>query len=63
MSLKTVPRQLWDFRRGMATVRVLCQLGQDHGLPLADVLRHTGLSQLWLRRIEGDGGTGAVAVR
>ena len=45
MSSKTVPRQLWDFRRGMATVRVLCQLGQDHGLPLADVLRHTGLSQ------------------
>jgi len=44
MSLKTLPRQLWDFRRGMATARVLCQLGQDHGLHTDDILRHTGLS-------------------
>lgn len=45
MSSKTVPRQLWDFPRGMATARVLCQLGLDHGLGLDEVLRHSGLGQ------------------
>lgn len=44
MNAKSLPRQLWDFRRGMATARVLCQLGQDHGLSQEQVLQHTGLS-------------------
>lgn len=54
MSLKTVPRQLWDFRRGMATARVLSQLGLDHGLRLEDVLRHTHLGRADIDNPQGE---------
>jgi AraC-like DNA-binding protein len=36
---------VWDFRRGVATARVLTQLGTDHGLSLENMLRHTGISR------------------
>ena len=54
MNAKTLPRQLWDFRRGMATARVLCQLGQDHGLSLEQLLQHTGLGRAQLEDPKGE---------
>jgi len=54
MNAKSLPRQLWDFRRGMATARVLCQLGQDHGLSLDQLLLHTGLSRAQLEEPKGE---------
>ena len=45
MGSKSIPRHAWDFRRGVATARVLSQLGLDHGLTLEQVLRHTGLNR------------------
>lgn len=54
MSAKSLPRQLWDFRRGMATARVLCQLGQDHGLSLDQLLQHTGLGRAQLDDPKGE---------
>jgi len=54
MSAKSLPRHLWDFRRGMATARVLCQLGQDHGLSLEQLLQHTGLSRAQLDDPKGE---------
>ncbi len=33
----------WDFRRGVATARVLTQLGTDHGLSVDDMLYQTGV--------------------
>lgn len=38
----------WDFRRGIATARVLTQLGHDHGLSHDAMLRHTGLTRAQL---------------
>lgn len=38
----------WDFRRGIATARVLCQLGLDKGASLEALLAHTGISQAML---------------
>jgi AraC-like DNA-binding protein len=54
MSAKAIPRQLWDFRRGMATARVLSQLGFDHGLGAEQVLRHTGLTRAELDDPKGE---------
>ena len=54
MSSKTVPRQLWDFRRGMATARVLCQLGTDHGLSPESLLHETGLSHADTENPQGE---------
>jgi AraC-like DNA-binding protein len=38
----------WDFRRGMATARVLVQLGVDRGAGVDSLLRHTGISRAHL---------------
>ena len=54
MSLKTVPRQLWDFRRGMATARVLTQLGHDHGLGAEAMLQGTGLTSAQIDDPKGE---------
>lgn len=54
MRSKTIPRQLWDFRRGMATARVLHQVGLDHGLTTDEVLMHTGLSPAQLEDPKGE---------
>ncbi|MCH8179461.1 MAG: AraC family transcriptional regulator [Proteobacteria bacterium] len=54
MSLKSVPRHLWDFRRGMATARVLCQLGFDHGLSPEAMFRHTGLHRTTIEDPKGE---------
>jgi AraC-like DNA-binding protein len=45
---------MWDFRRGMATARVLSQLGFDHGLSAEEVLHHTGLSRAAIDEGRGD---------
>ncbi len=39
---------IWDFRRGIATARVLTQLGHEHGLTFDAMLRHTGLTRALL---------------
>lgn len=54
MSTNSLPRQLWDFRRGMATARVLCQLGQDRGLSTEQLLQHTGLVRSQLDDPKGE---------
>ena len=41
-------RSAWDFRRNVATARVLTQLGLDHGVPIDHTLRHTGISRALL---------------
>lgn len=38
----------WDFRRGIATARVLTQLGTDKGAPLDALLNHTGITRSML---------------
>lgn len=54
VSNKSLPRHLWDFRRGVATARVLCQLGLDHGLSLDQVLHDSGLSSAQVNDPQGD---------
>lgn len=54
MSVKPLPRQLWDFRRGMATARVLCQLGFDHGLGQEAMFRQTGLNRTLIEDTKGE---------
>ncbi|MFT3857738.1 MAG: AraC family transcriptional regulator [Aquabacterium sp.] len=48
MSTKASVKSVWDFRRGIATARVLTQLGADHGVPLDNLLRHTGITRAML---------------
>jgi AraC-like DNA-binding protein len=45
---RTPRKSTWDFSRGIATARVLTQLGQDHGLPVDQTLRHTGITRAQL---------------
>lgn len=35
---------MWPTQRNIASMRVLCQLAEDHGISLADCLRHTHVS-------------------
>lgn len=39
---------IWDFRRGIATARVLTQLGHEHGLTFDAMQRNTGLTRALL---------------
>lgn len=39
---------IWDFRRGIATARVLTQLGFDHGVSVDTLLMHTGITRALL---------------
>ncbi len=48
MSTKASVKSVWDFRRGIATARVLTQLGADHGVSLDNLLRHTGITRAQL---------------
>jgi AraC-like DNA-binding protein len=43
-------RSAWDFRRDIATARVLTQLGLDHGVPVDHTLRHTGITRAQLEQ-------------
>jgi AraC-like DNA-binding protein len=46
MSQKPVTKgNIWDFRRGIATARVLTQLGFDHGVGVDAMLQHTGITR------------------
>ncbi len=53
-SSRTPRKSAWDFSRGIATARVLTQLGQDHGLPVDQTLRHTGITRAQLDAPTGD---------
>lgn len=53
MAAHVPSKHQWDFRRGIATARVLTQLGLDHGVSLDALLGHTDISPLQLQ--EGDG--------
>lgn len=44
MSNKASSKASWDFRRGMATARVLCQLGYEKGMSVDAVLHQSGIS-------------------
>ena len=44
MSARASAKSIWDFRRGIATARVLTQLGFDHGVSVDNMLRHTGIT-------------------
>ena len=46
MVTKAASKPVWDFRRGVATARVLVQLGLDRGLNLDTLLRHSFASHL-----------------
>ena len=39
---------IWDFRRGIATARVLTQLGYERGVSVDAMLRHTGITRAQL---------------
>lgn len=54
MSTKASPRSSWDFRRGVATARVLTQLGFDHGVSVDAMLRHTGITRAVLDDPKGE---------
>ena len=54
MGSKMIPRSNWDFRRGVATARVLTQLGFDHGVSVDDMLRHTGITRSVLDDPQGE---------
>jgi AraC-like DNA-binding protein len=41
-------KSIWDDRRGIATARVLTQLGSDHGVSLDAMLAHTGMARTLL---------------
>ncbi len=53
-SVRSTRRSAWDFRRDIATARVLTQLGLDHGLPIDHTLRHTGITRAQLEAETGD---------
>lgn len=54
MASKASSPPSWDFRRGVATARVLTQLGLDRGLSLDALLRHTGLTPAALEAPQGE---------
>ncbi len=54
MRNKSSAPHVWDFRRGVATARVLTQLGTDHGLSVDDTLRHTGIARALLDDPKGE---------
>jgi AraC-like DNA-binding protein len=54
MNAKTSARPPWDFRRGVATARVLTQLGFDHGVSVETMLRHTGITRAVLDDPKGE---------
>ncbi|NBD19148.1 helix-turn-helix domain-containing protein [Aquabacterium fontiphilum] len=54
MNPKASPRSSWDFRRGVATARVLTQLGFDHGVSVDAMLRHTGITRAILDDPKGE---------
>lgn len=54
MSAKPAAKTVWDFRRGMATARVLTQLGFDHGVGIESMLRHTGITRQMLDDPSGE---------
>jgi len=45
---------IWDFRRGIATARVLTQLGFDHGVSVDTMLMHTGITRALLDDPQGE---------
>ena len=51
---RQVRKSAWDFRRGIATARVLTQLGLDHGVPIEHTLRHTGITRAQLDEPGGE---------
>lgn len=54
MATKASSKPNWDFRRGMATARVLTQLGLDRGLPPDALLRHTDITPTQLDSTHGE---------
>ena len=54
MSVKASAKSIWDFRRGIATARVLTQLGFDHGVSIDNMLRHTGITRALLDDPKGE---------
>ena len=54
MVSKASSKPIWDFRRGVATARVLTQLGLDRGLSLDTLLQHTGLTPADLDATHGE---------
>ena len=54
MVTKAARKPVWDFRRGVATARVLVQLGLDRGLNLDTLLRHTGIAPELLDAPQGE---------
>lgn len=54
MSVKASAKSIWDFRRGVATARVLTQLGFDHGVSMDNMLRHTGITRALLDDPKGE---------
>jgi AraC-like DNA-binding protein len=53
-SSKASNKSVWDFRRGVATARVLTQLGFDHGVSVDNMLRHTGITRNLLDDPKGE---------
>jgi AraC-like DNA-binding protein len=53
-SSRTPRKSAWDFSRGITTARVLTQLGMDHGVPVDQTLRHTGITRAQLDAPEGE---------
>jgi len=54
MSARASAKSIWDFRRGIATARVLTQLGFDHGVSVDNMLRHTGITRALLDDPKGE---------
>lgn len=54
MSNKASIKPTWDSPRGIATARVLSQLGLDHGLPLETVLQGSGVAPAMLESSDAD---------
>ncbi|MDE1997622.1 MAG: AraC family transcriptional regulator [Burkholderiales bacterium] len=53
-SNQTSPHASWNFRRGNASVRLLVQLGIDHGLTVDQVLQGTALTPASLEDLKGE---------
>lgn len=52
--LESSPHASWNFRRGNGSVRILVQLGQEHGLTVDQILHGSSLTQASLDELKGE---------
>lgn len=52
--IETSPHASWNFRRGNGSVRILVQLGQEHGLTIDQILQGSSLTQASLDDLKGE---------